>query len=57
VITTVAGIGCELRFEWNNELRQSQVYRDKEELHQAALTKREELIRRGWVDAPPHWQI
>jgi len=52
----VRGVGLELRFEWNGELRQSRVYHDHDELASDADIKRRALQDQGWVDAPPHWQ-
>jgi hypothetical protein len=49
----VAGVGIELRYYWNDELRQSKVYRNSVELAEAASTKREELLAAGWIDQPP----
>jgi hypothetical protein len=46
------GRGIELRYYWDLELRQSQVYRNGEELAAAANLKREELIANGWTEAP-----
>ena len=49
-VRTVDDMGLELRYEWNGELRQSQVYRDKDALHADAIKKREDLIARaGWT--------
>jgi hypothetical protein len=53
----VPGVGVELRFLWNDETRETKVYRDSAELASAASQKRDELIGRGWTDAPPHWGI
>ena len=52
VTRTVPGVGVELRYEWSGELRQSQVYRNGEELAAAANAKREELIANGWAEVP-----
>jgi hypothetical protein len=57
VSRSVAGVGVELRFVWNDETRPTQIYRNSVELAAAATAKREELIAAGWADAPPHWQI
>ncbi len=51
----VPGVGIELRFLWNEDTRETKVYRDSVELATAANEKRQELIGRGWVDAPPMW--
>ena len=51
----VPGVGIELRFLWNDDTRETKVYRDSVELAAAASQKREELIGRGWTDTPPHW--
>jgi hypothetical protein len=51
----IPGVGVELRFVWNDDTRETKVYRNTDELAAAAIQKRDELIGRGWVDAPPHW--
>ena len=51
----VPGIGIELRFLWNDDTRETRVYRNAVELAAAASQKRDELMARGWVDAPPMW--
>jgi hypothetical protein len=43
-------VGIELRFLWNNDTRETKVYRDVVELAAAASQKRDELIVRGWAD-------
>ena len=48
----IAGVGLELRYLWDGELRQSRVYRNSEELAKAANDKRDELIANGWVEVP-----
>jgi hypothetical protein len=52
VAREIAGVGIELRYYWDEELRQSQVYRNGEELAAAASVKREQLIANGWTDVP-----
>ncbi len=49
---TVAGVGVELRYEFNGEVRQSQVYKDTDELAAAASHRRDELNGRGWRGVP-----
>jgi len=55
VSRSVPGVGIDLRFLWNDDTRETKVYRDSLELATAANAKREELIVAGWTDAPPHW--
>ena len=45
---SIHGIGLELRFAWNGDLRWSQVYRDPADLREHAEAKRTELVQRGW---------
>ena len=48
----VDGIGLELRYEWNGDLRASQVFKTWEELEAlAAEEKRRELEAKGWAAA------
>jgi hypothetical protein len=47
-VRPIEGIGVELRYEWNGELRVSQMFRSWEELESAAEDKRRELEVRGW---------
>lgn len=47
-VRTIAGVGVELRYEWNGELRESRVFKRREELELAAGEKRRELLERGW---------
>jgi hypothetical protein len=49
----IPGVGVELRYEWNGDLRQSHVNRNSVELAAAASEKREELLANGWRDLPP----
>ena len=53
VARRIPGIGVELRFLWNDDTRETKVYRSVTELAAAASQKREELIGRGWTDVPP----
>jgi hypothetical protein len=48
----IPGVGIELRYLWDDELRQSRVYRSEEELAKAANAKHAELLANGWTDAP-----
>jgi hypothetical protein len=41
------------RFEWDGDLRQSQVYRNVVELAAAADEKKRQLLDQGWRDVPP----
>jgi hypothetical protein len=45
----VAGIGLELRLQYDGELRRLQVFRVVGELQARALEKRAELAARGWT--------
>ena len=47
----IDGIGVELRYEWNGDLRVSQVFKAWEALEAAATEKRQELEARGWHSA------
>ena len=47
VAREIPGVGIELRYIWDDELRQSHRYRNKEELATAASAKRDELIANG----------
>ena len=54
-VRPIDGVGLELRYEWNGELRVSQVFMTWEELEASAEEKRLELEARGWhakTDAP-----
>jgi hypothetical protein len=53
VVRLIDGLGTDLRYLWNGDLRASQVYRNDVTLHSEAAKMREGLIGRGWVDAPP----
>ena len=46
--TAHRGIGVELRYEWNGDLRVSQMFRAWEALEAAATEKRQDLEARGW---------
>lgn len=50
VLRLVEGIGHELRFLHNGELKRSQVYRDDLELQAAATLMKSNLLARGWVE-------
>ena len=47
-VRPIEGVGVELRYEWNGELRVSQMFKTWEELEAAATEKRKELEARGW---------
>ena len=47
-VRPIEGIGLELRYEWNADLRSSQMFKTWEELEAAAQNKRRELEARGW---------
>lgn len=53
ITRAVPGLGRELRYDWNGDLRQSQVYRTAVDLFSVAFAKREELLAAGWAEAPP----
>jgi hypothetical protein len=48
-VRALDGIGLELRFEWNGDLRSSQVFKTWDALEQTAREKRDELRGRGGV--------
>jgi len=50
-VRPIDGIGIELRYEWNGELRVSQMFRSWQELEAVATDKRRELEARGWQPA------
>ena len=47
-VRPIDGIGVERRYEWNGELRVSQVFMTWEELEASAEEKRLVLEARGW---------
>src|SRR6187399_1283354 len=47
-VRPIEGIGVELRYHWDDELRVSQVFTAWEALEAAAAEKRRELESRGW---------
>jgi hypothetical protein len=47
-VRPIHGIGVELRYLWDGDLRVSQVFRGWDELEAAAAEKRRELEARGW---------
>ena len=49
-VRPIEGVGVELRYEWNGELRVSQVFKAWDALEAAATEKRRELKERGWSD-------
>lgn len=50
-VRTIEGIGFELRYIWDGDLRVSEVFRDWAALAEAAAVKRRELEARGWTSA------
>jgi hypothetical protein len=48
-VRPIDGIGLELRYEWDGDLRASQVFKSWEALEQAAHEKRRELEANGWL--------
>ena len=48
-VRPIDSVGVELRYEWNGELRVSQVFKTWEELEAAAAEKRRGLEARGWT--------
>jgi hypothetical protein len=51
-VRPIEGIGVELRFEWNGDLRVSQMFKSLEALEAAATEKRQKLEPRGWHSEP-----
>ena len=47
-VRPIDGIGLELRFEWDGDLRVSQVFRSWNDLEAVAAEKRRELEAPGW---------
>ena len=47
-VRPIDGVGLELRYQWNGDLRVSQVFRAWNELEAAATETRRELGARGW---------
>jgi hypothetical protein len=47
-VRPIQGGGVELRYEWNGELRVSQIFEAWKELEAAANQRRGELEARGW---------
>ena len=50
-VRAIHSIGLELRYEWNGDLRSSEVFKSWEALEQAATEKRRELEAKGWAAA------
>ena len=47
-VKAIDGVGLELRFMIDGELRHSQIFREWQSLEQAAPEKRAEFEQRGW---------
>lgn len=47
-IRSIDGVGLELRFLIDGELRHSQIFRDWKLLEQAAAEKKTDFLARGW---------
>jgi len=47
----IDGVGVELRYEWNGDLRVSQVFKSWDALESVATEKRQGLEARGWRSA------
>ena len=47
-VRPIEGVGVELRYQWDDELRVSQMFKSWDELEAAAAEKRQELEARGW---------
>ena len=47
----IDGVGFELRYVWDGDLRTSEVFREWAALDQAAADKRREIEARGWASA------
>ena len=50
VVRLIDGLGTDLRYLHNGELRESRVYRDDAQLQATAAAKRNDLLAKGWVD-------
>ena len=50
-VRAIHGVGVELRYLWDGELRASQVFKMWDALEEAAAEKRVELEGRGWTAA------
>jgi hypothetical protein len=48
-VRPIEGIGVELRYHWDDELRVSQMFKSWEALEAAVTEKRQELEARGWT--------
>ena len=48
----VPGVGIELRYLQDDELRATHVFRNSVELAEAASKEREALLAAGWIDQP-----
>jgi hypothetical protein len=48
-VRPIEGVGVELRYLWNGELRYSQMFKAWPELEEAQKVKRVELEERGWL--------
>jgi hypothetical protein len=48
-VRAIDGIGLELRYEWDGDLRASQVFKAWAALEESANEKRRELHANGWV--------
>lgn len=48
-VKAIDGVGLELRYEWDGDLRASQVFKSWEELGVASGEKRRELEAKGWT--------
>jgi hypothetical protein len=49
LVRPIEGVGVELRYEWDGELRASQVFTTWDELLPVADEKRRELEARAWI--------
>ena len=47
VVRVIHGMGIDLRYLWNGDLRDSQLYRDDEQLQAAAAKMRDGLLARA----------
>ncbi len=50
VVRLIDGLGTDLRYLHNGDLRESRVYRDDAQLQATAAAKRNDLLAKGWVD-------
>jgi len=52
VVRLIDGLGTDLRYLHNGDLRESRLYRDDVQLQATAAAKRNDLLADGWTDVP-----